>query len=162
MIYLSRKSRKIRDNLQRCPPPPIICSNSGKWVSLFLPELLDVLLDIEFSDIVLDEGLSEVDAWDLDFGLLWDEIHLSFSFLKTKKNWYGLNKRWIIERTSSWSLREIPLTGPFSILFIRCVVKPIVTFNVRMWSRSQGLAAANTRVANKRSVFYLMSKLSRL
>jgi hypothetical protein len=43
--------------------------------------LVDVLLDIEFSDIVLDKGLSEIDGGDLDLGFFWDEIHLSFSFL---------------------------------------------------------------------------------
>ena len=48
-------------------------------------ELVDELLDVEFSDVVLDEGLSEIDGGDLNFGFFWDEIHLSFSFLLVNK-----------------------------------------------------------------------------
>ena len=39
-------------------------------------------LDAKVSDVLLDEGVLESDLGDLDLGLLWDEIHLSFSFLK--------------------------------------------------------------------------------
>mgnify|MGYP006088587321 FL=1 len=39
-------------------------------------------LDSEVSDVLLDEGVLESDLGDLDLGLLWDEIHLSFSFLQ--------------------------------------------------------------------------------
>jgi len=57
-----------------------------RFVSFSLwSELVDELLDIEFSDIVLDEGLSEIDGGDLNFGFFWDEIHLSFSFLLVNK-----------------------------------------------------------------------------
>jgi len=48
--------------------------------------LVDQLLDIELSDEVLDNWVFEVDVGDLDLGLLWDEIHLSFSFLSRAKH----------------------------------------------------------------------------
>ena len=38
-------------------------------------------LDSEVSDVLLDEVILESDLGDLDLGLLWDEILLSFSFL---------------------------------------------------------------------------------
>ena len=44
---------------------------------------VDQLFDIELSDEVLDNWVFEVDVGDLDLGLFWDEIHLSFSFLYT-------------------------------------------------------------------------------
>ena len=67
------------------------------------------VLEIEFSDHILDKRVSEGNVVELDGGLLGDEIHLTFSFLK---NYHKAI-------TSSWSLREMPLTGPFSILFIK-------------------------------------------
>ena len=66
------------------PESPTSISRVSKVDSLVLLELLHVLLEVEFSDVVLDERLLELDARDLDFGLLWDEIHLSFSFLRDK------------------------------------------------------------------------------
>ena len=44
--------------------------------------LIDKLLDSELSDEVLDNWILEVDVGDLDLGLVWDEVHLSFSFLR--------------------------------------------------------------------------------
>lgn len=53
---------------------------SGSWSSLW-SVLVDQALDVQLSDELLDDWVFEVDAGDLDLGLLWDEIHLSFSFL---------------------------------------------------------------------------------
>ena len=39
-------------------------------------------LDAELSDVVLDKAVLESNLGDLDLGLLWDEIHLSLSFLQ--------------------------------------------------------------------------------
>ena len=47
--------------------------------------LVDQLFDVEFSDEVLDNWVFPVDVGDLDLGLFWDEIHLSFSFLFKSK-----------------------------------------------------------------------------
>merc|ERR1719263_2780228 len=50
----------------------------------------------------------------------------------TSASWVAMLEIWIsdlsgmksifLSLSSSWSLSEIPLTGPFSILFIKCVV----------------------------------------
>ena len=55
----------------------------SSWLSVW-SVLVDQLLDIELSDEVLDNWVFEVDVGDLNFGLFWDEIHLSFSFLLIK------------------------------------------------------------------------------
>lgn len=36
-----------------------------------------------------------------------------------------------LSRSSSWSLSEIPLTGPLWIRFIRCVTKPAILLRIR-------------------------------
>merc|ERR1719223_1310703 len=43
--------------------------------------LVDQLLDVEVSDEGFDNWVFPLDVGNLDLGLLWDEIHLSFSFL---------------------------------------------------------------------------------
>ena len=93
-FFLSKIMQKIRRQsaATHMPPTSKLGSNSARWCSLVGSELLDVVLDIEFSDVVLDEGLSKVDAGDLDLGFFWDEIHLSFSFLNANKKLKGLKK----------------------------------------------------------------------
>lgn len=84
------------------PESPTSISRVSIRDSLVLLELLHVLLEVEFSDVVLDERLLELDAGDLDFGLLWDEIHLSFSFLRDK------NKSKRLRQTNQM---DVPLLG---------------------------------------------------
>ena len=43
--------------------------------------LVNKALDTKVSDEGLDVGIVGGDVGDLDFGSVWDEIHLSFSFL---------------------------------------------------------------------------------
>ena len=52
---------------------------SVSWLSVW-SVLVDEGSDSELSDEVLDDWVLEVDVGDLDLGLLWDEIHSSFSF----------------------------------------------------------------------------------
>lgn len=55
------------------------------WSSVW-SVLVDQGFDIELSDELLDNWIFEVDVGDLDLGLLWDEIHLSLSFLGYSTN----------------------------------------------------------------------------
>merc|ERR1719230_2412867 len=53
-------------------------------LSLFLSVRSNDSLEVELLDHLVDNRVSEVDDRQLDRGLLWDEIHLSFSFLFLK------------------------------------------------------------------------------
>lgn len=54
----------------------------GSWLSLW-SVLVDVGLDVELSDEILDDWVLPVDVGDLDLGLVWNEVHLSLSFLNS-------------------------------------------------------------------------------
>ncbi len=84
--------------------------------SLLFLQTRHQLSDTELINHLADVCVVNVNVVQLDLWFLRDKVHASFSFLV---NYLG-----DANLTSSWSLSEMPLTGPFWILCIRWEVYP--------------------------------------